>query len=114
MNHTFSDLNQQALAVRDHYGELEKKQTASHQAWGVNEHMAGFVTDVGDLSKLIMVKQKLRPGPENIDEMLAHELSDCLWCIMVLADELGIDLEKEFADNMAKLHTRIEKEKTEV
>lgn len=109
MTQQFSDLSKQALAVRDHYSELQKKD--GHKQWDASDRMAGFVADVGDLSKLIMVKKGLRRGPENIDEVLEHELSDCLWSIMVIADELGIDLEKAFTVWIEQMHARIEREK---
>lgn len=106
-----SELATLATEVRDHYAELQIAD--GHKAWGVAERMAGFVGDVGDLSKLIMAKQGLRRGPENIDEALAHELSDTLWCVLVIADELGIDIEAAFVHAMEELHERIETEKAD-
>ena len=69
--------------------------------------MAGFVGDVGDLSKIIMAKHGLR-AMDNIDEKLAHELSDCLWSILVLADKYGVNLSKEFMKTMDELGKRID------
>lgn len=112
MTQQFSDLSQKAVAIRDHYNELQKAD--GNKLWNAQDRMAGFVGDVGDLSKLIMVKHGLRRGPEDIDEALAHELSDCLWSIMVIADELGIDLEKAFIMWIDQMHARIEREKAEV
>ena len=34
---------------------------------------------------------------------MAHELADCLWCVLTLADEYGVDLEVSFSDTMASL-----------
>lgn len=45
--------------------------------WNEQQLMTGFVGDVGDLSKIIMAKHDLR-DMENVDQKLAHELSDCL------------------------------------
>lgn len=109
MSQTLQELLRKAIMVRDHYNELQAKD--GKEIWNAQDRMAGFVGDVGALSKLVMVKQGLRRGPANIDEELAHELSDCLWSIMVLADELNIDLEAAFSENMNQLHTRIEREK---
>ncbi|EDK72245.1 hypothetical protein TM7_0636 [candidate division TM7 genomosp. GTL1] len=109
MSQRFDDMMKRATAVRDHYTELQVKN--GHATWAPKDRMAGFVADVGDLSKLIMVKNGLRSGPEAIDSKLAHELSDCLWSVMVLADELGVDLENAFNRTMDELHERIEKEK---
>lgn len=111
MSQSLSDLTRQALAVRDHYDELQK--VDGHKRWNVQDRTAGFVGDVGDLTKLVMAKHQLRRGPDDIDTRLAHELSDCLWSVMVIADELGIDLEQAFTNSMKELHVRIEQEKSE-
>jgi NTP pyrophosphatase (non-canonical NTP hydrolase) len=111
MSQQFSDLSAQATSVRDHYDELQK--IDGHKTWNVQDRVAGFVGDVGDLSELVMAKHQLRRGPEDIDEALAHELSDCLWSVMVIADELNINLEEAFTKTMIELHARIEKEKAE-
>ena len=42
-----------------------------------------------------------------MDEKIKHELSDCLWAVMMIADELDIDLENEFVKNMDQLKNRI-------
>ncbi len=68
--------------------------------------MAGFVSD---LSKIIMAKHDLR-GMEDVDEKLAHELSDYLWSILVLASKYSIDLPSEFMKTMDLLDKRIGKE----
>lgn len=110
MNRSFQDLNTQALKVRDHYAELQKAN--GQKVWDAKDRMAGFVGDVGMLSKLIMAKYDLRKVNGDVDEQLEHEISDCLWSVMVIADELGIDLEKSFSETMKGLHERIEKEKS--
>jgi len=68
--------------------------------------MAGMVGDVGDLIKLVMAKEGLR-NKDNVDKRLAHEMADCLWCLLVLADNYGIDLEKEFGKTMVELEERL-------
>lgn len=112
MSQTLADLTEKALAVRDHYHELQLQ--SGQKKWNAQDRMAGFVGDVGDLSKLIMAKYQLRTVPGDVDAALAHELSDCLWSVIVLADELGIDLEQSFIKMTNDLHERIEKEKTKV
>jgi NTP pyrophosphatase (non-canonical NTP hydrolase) len=66
----------------------------------------GFAGDVGDLLKIVMAKENLR-RMENVDAKLAHELSDCLWSVLVLASHYGIDIEKEFLQTMDSLEQRI-------
>jgi MazG nucleotide pyrophosphohydrolase domain len=38
---------------------------------------------------------------------IAHEFSDCLWSVLVLADRLGVDLEDSFSSSMAELDRRL-------
>ena len=57
-----------------------------------------------------MTKEGLRDmggiDASNIDSNLAHELSDCLWCVLVLAGKYNIDIEKVFLDTMKKIEER--------
>lgn len=69
--------------------------------------MAGFVGDVEDLSKIVMAKSGYR-AMDDIDEQLKHELADCLWSILVLADYYNIDLETQFIASMNDLEARVE------
>ena len=70
--------------------------------------MSGFVVDVGDLMRLVMAKEGLRKV-DDMDEKLEHELCDCLWSILVLADRFGIKLEEVFPKQMTKLEEAIVK-----
>lgn len=109
MSKDFASLFAMALQVRDHYSELQIKD--NQPEWTVTDRMSGYVGDVGALSKLIMAKQGLRRGPENLDQEIAHELADNLWSILVLADELSVDLESAYLNVMDELHDRIERQK---
>ncbi|WP_404868532.1 hypothetical protein ACI1MP_10715 [Kitasatospora griseola] len=40
-------------------------------------------------------------------EALAHELSDCLFSLLVIAEETGIDLEARFPADMAAIAARV-------
>lgn len=99
-------LRKRALEVRKKYSNLELKKHG--KAWTNSQLMEGSVGDVGDLMKLVMAKEGVREI-EQVDDKLAHELSDCLWCILVLADRYGIDLEKAFMKTMDELEERIKK-----
>lgn len=94
----FVDLQSAALQLNTLYEQLETKRYG--RVWTTGELALGFVGDVGDLAKLIQA----HAGVRTIDDCqakLGHELSDCLWSILVLADKCGIDLEAEFVK-----HTR--------
>lgn len=110
MSQDFASLITRAIQVRDQYSELNEKD--GHSKWSVTDTMSGFVGDVGDLSKLIMAKQGLRRGPEGLNDKLAHELADCLWSVIVIANELGVDLETEFTKTMDELSARIDQQKS--
>lgn len=104
------DLNHltvRALQIRDRFSALE--QARSGRAWTREEVMQGFVGDVGDLVKLVMAKQGLRPIAD-VDAKLAHELADCLWSILVLARSYNVDLEAAFLRTMQELEIRIDQE----
>ncbi len=104
----FEDLLKRAIEVRAHYDKLNVERG---RTWTDQDIMSGFVGDVGDLSKIIMAKHGLRTM-DNIDEKLAHELADCLWVILVLADKYKIDLPVQFQKSMNELDQRIEKERS--
>jgi NTP pyrophosphatase (non-canonical NTP hydrolase) len=96
----FSDLQKSALQLNDLYEQLEVKRW--ERVWTTQELALGFVGDVGDLAKLIQAHVGVR-DIEDYQAKLGHELSDCLWSILVLANKCGIDLEAEFAKNTREL-----------
>lgn len=104
---TFEELQKRAVEIRDKYDLLNQQKRGV--SWNEQQLMAGFVGDVGDLSKIIMAKHGLR-AMEDVDEKLAHELSDCLWSVLVLASKYKIDLSKEFMKTMDELDKRIDSE----
>ena len=102
---TYQELLEEAVRVREKYNKLNERDNGA--AWDGDKLMAGFVGDVGDLSKIIMAKNGHR-AMDDIDEKLKHELSDCLWSVLVLADHYGIDLENQFVRSMSELEVRVD------
>jgi len=103
----FTDLEKSALELNELYEKLEIKMYG--RAWTTEELALGFVGDVGDLAKLIQANA----GVRKIDDCkakLGHELSDCLWSIVVLANKCGIDLEAEYSRNTRELIEHVSKE----
>jgi NTP pyrophosphatase (non-canonical NTP hydrolase) len=92
-----AQLSARALEIREHFAALERNQGG--RPWTREEVMQGFVGDVGDLMKLVMAKSGIRTVPD-ADSKLAHELSDCLWSVLVIARLYHVDLEKEFLRTM--------------
>ncbi len=103
----FEDIQKRAVEIRSKYDKLNQEKRGV--TWDEQQLMAGFVGDVGDLSKIIMAKHGLRAMDE-VDSKLAHELSDCLWSILVLANKYDIDLSKEFMKTMDELNQKIDTE----
>jgi NTP pyrophosphatase (non-canonical NTP hydrolase) len=100
----FSDLEKSALKLNELYEQLEAKRYG--RAWTTAELALGFVGDVGDLAKLIQA----HAGVRDIDDRhakLGHELSDCLWSILVLADKCGVDLQAEFVRNTREISEHV-------
>lgn len=98
------ELSKRANEIKDMYSKMEMEKFG--REWTNSQIMEGFVGDVGDLMKLMMAKEGIREI-ENVDEKIAHELSDCLFSILVLAKRLEIDIEKEFIKTMDHLENRL-------
>jgi NTP pyrophosphatase (non-canonical NTP hydrolase) len=96
----FQKLMERAIKIRRQYEVQEKRLYGS--VWNSEEIALGFVGDVGDLAKLIVAENGKRNIP-NSKEKLAHELSDCLWSVIVLAHMHSIDLENSFMNTMNEL-----------
>ena len=96
----FNLMTERAMEIRQLYSQYEKQTFG--RSWTGEEVALGFVGDVGDLAKLILAANRVRDIP-NVNEKLAHELSDCLWSTIVLANLHGIDLEQAFMSTMDDL-----------
>lgn len=100
----FRQLMKRALEIRKQY---EVKETQLYGSAWTNEEIAlGFVGDVGDLAKLVLAENRKRIIPES-KKKLEHELADCLWSVMVLANLYEIDLEQSFLDTMNDLEEHL-------
>ena len=89
-----------ARELRQLLAELETKRYG--RPWNVEEIALGFVGDVGDLVKLVQAASGIRNVPD-LASQLSHELADCLWSVLVLADQLEVDIARAFADTMRQL-----------
>ena len=100
----FGKMLQLAMDVKLAYAKYNTK--ARQNQWDAAAYTQGLMGDLGDLAKLVMAKQNLRAATD-VDNKLAHELADCLWSVMVIADELKIDLEQAFVETMTELKSRM-------
>jgi len=100
----FQNIIDRAMEIRKLYVEKEIQLYGS--PWTAEEIALGFVGDVGDLTKLIVADNSKRIIP-NSKEQIEHELADCLWSVIVLANIHQVDIEKSFMDTMARLEQHL-------
>ncbi len=100
----FQEITNRALSIRSQYAEFEKQNYG--KSWSSEEIALGLVGDIGDLAKLVMAENGLRNIP-NSKRKLGHEMADCLWSIIVLANLHEIDLEKSFLETMDNLEKHL-------
>ncbi|EKD23524.1 MAG: hypothetical protein ACD_81C00224G0001 [uncultured bacterium] len=98
-------LSEEALRIKNLYSEYENKKFG--RKWGKEELFIGLVSDIGDLSRLVLAKEGVMQI-NDLEEKIGHEISDCLWGIIVLAKEYDIDIEKVFLKNMKELEQRMQ------
>lgn len=103
----FGQIIERAQGVRQMYAKLEQNKFG--RSWGASELFQGLVGDVGDLSKLITGKEGMR-DIDQVDEKLAHELSDCLWALISIATLYEVDLEKSFLKTMDDIEGKIKRD----
>lgn len=96
----FQSIIDRGLEIRKLYEEKEEQLYGS--AWTTEEVALGFVGDVGDLAKLVVAENGKRKI-EDSKEKLEHEISDCLWSLIVLAHLHQVDMEKSFLKTMDEL-----------
>ncbi len=108
---TFDEAIEKARRIRKLYDELEERKYG--KKWERKDLVLGFVHDVGDLVKTTMMLDGTREANPDTKHMFSHELSDCLWSVIILADKYEIDLKESFLENMHLLEQKLEEEKSE-
>ncbi|MEU1423377.1 nucleotide pyrophosphohydrolase [Kitasatospora sp. NPDC005751] len=98
-----SEIARRAMSIHDLYDRLNAAQRG--RTWTRQDFVLGFTGDVGDLAKLAQAADGIRPVPAGRD--LGHELADCLWSVVVIAELYGVDLEAAFVTTMAQLEESI-------
>lgn len=104
------DITARALQIRKLYSQYELERYG--REWTTQELALGLVGDVGDLMKLVMAKNGIREIAD-VDAQSRHELADCLWSLLVLADKHNIDLGSEFMKAMDTLEKRVTTESSQ-
>ncbi len=101
------EMQARALEVRQQFAEFER--ATYGEEWSTNDLVLGLVKDVGDLAEIAQRAQGKRPA-RSTDAFadLEHELGDCLWSLLVIADRFGIDVESAFSLTMENVSSWIE------
>ena len=102
------DLIAKARSIRSLYEDYERENYG--REWSTAELALGLMGDLGDLAKLIQAHLGVRGtlSAQELEEKLSHELADCLWSILVLADKMQINLSDAFVATMDELEKRLE------
>jgi NTP pyrophosphatase (non-canonical NTP hydrolase) len=103
----YKEIEESALKLNELYEALETKLYG--RVWTTEELALGFVGDIGDLAKLIQANAGIR-RIDDFKSKLGHELADCLWSVIVLANKCGIDLPAEFSRNIKELTASVSRE----
>lgn len=97
-----ADLARRAVDMRERIAEFERKNYGAE--WTTTDLVSGLMTDVGDLAAAIQRVQGRRPVRDIAPmEELEHELGDCLWALLVLAERFDIDLDAAFDSTMVSI-----------
>lgn len=103
-------MQDRAVDVRRQFAEFER--ATYGQEWTSADLISGLMTDVGDLAAAVQRVEGIRPARQvaPIDE-LRHEIGDCLWVLLVLADRFQVDVGHAFESAMSGIESWIASEK---
>ncbi len=93
------EMQARAVQVRQQFAAFER---ASYgQEWLVEDLVIGLTKDVGDLAEIVQrLEGKRVPRSQSAKAELEHEISDCLWSLLVIADRYNVDVSGAFARTM--------------
>ncbi len=88
-----------AVDVRRQFAVFE--QATYGREWTVEDLVMGLMTDLGDLAAIVQTLEGKRPPrTDNPIQSLEHEVSDCLWVLLVIADRYDINIADAFDQTM--------------
>ena len=98
-----SQLQKLGSEIDDRYAELGRQK--GYKERNPLFYTSCLTTDLGELTEFILAKEKYRDGTD-LDQKISHELSDCLWVVLMLAKHLDIDLEATYVQTMNSIKKR--------
>ncbi len=101
---TLKQLTEKTKRIKRAYDSMRRKD--GEKAWMSYDYAEALVGDVGDLMKL-MVRKRRKGASKALERDIAKELSDCLYMLIALSQELNIDLEKEYKVNLEFLEQQL-------
>lgn len=101
----FSAAVERSMQIRRLYNELENRKHGG--PWTKQEDLIEFVSDVGELGRLVMAAEGRWIHHGDLDKELGGKLAECLWWIFVLSSRLGIDVTTAFASKMSELESSL-------
>ncbi|WP_329065281.1 hypothetical protein [Streptomyces sp. NBC_01429] len=90
-----------ALEVRAQYEELERRLLG--WTWTLPEPALGFANDAAYVGRLVLAAERTWDIEGDVDAELRHKLAERLWWVLVLADQLGVDAPRAYADTMDRI-----------
>lgn len=90
-----------AVQIRKLYNALEERNHGG--AWTNREDMVGFLSDIGELGRLVMAADGRWVHAGDLPKELGDKLADCLWWILVLSARLDININEAFVAKMDEL-----------
>ncbi len=103
------DYSERVKKIKLAYNVLNRSE--GYKSWGVTEYLQVFQGDVGDLAKLILASRGFAFSQKDVEVKIARELADCLWSVLVLADELDVNIQQEFNKMLLRLEDKIQDRK---
>ena len=100
---------QRSIAIKNKYRAMGAD--SGKNDWDVSDYLSGMLGDMGDLSKLLMAKQNLRDIDGDLDAKIKHEIGDCLWSLIIICKELGIEPSEALEKTLTDLEDRLGLEK---
>lgn len=90
------ELSKLAKDLKEVYDNLNRIRVK--KIWQAPDYAQGLVGDASDLMRLVAQRNKdlSMAQRKELDKKIRHEMADCMWSLVSLADELNIDLEKEY------------------